>query len=465
MSDVIRAAGYSEIDPTRQINSRNLNQAIKFTTVLSSPLIKFFIGKSLGFDSFESILHQNIEGELLNAMEKKDFSPLEKYQLVKKSIAPIGDYVKRASDTAPAFAVTLATNLTASATDAVISVVANGEYLLQEGTRIYNTSTKETMIVLETATGNTNIPVQRGANGSTVAAMTTSDPLVITGTVLDMYTPQSVITRPMTKRGTTLYNGFKRLFTAGIPLTNTLKEETLLYDGRFKDLLKQDLQRAHKSMLLNSLLFDYYGDISSSDTSDPLSNINRFNGYAYWADQNANTAGFTDIGSMTDAKFEALMSWFEDYDGIGSSNAPMVYICGPTAYKAIHPFLQKGVTVNTDKGFIPSTVGGRVERYITNTGRQVYVCMDSYLNQVGCGGHIIMCAENNMNLYIGEDEFLTPENSAIGTRGVLPGEPRFIQLIEDYIARSNVRADVLISQYSMLPDYTELCSMATGITG
>ena len=456
MSDIIRAASYSEIESTRQINSRNLNQAIKFTTVLSSPLISFFIGKSLGFDNFESILHQKFQGELANAIENADFAPLEKYKLVNKAVAHLGDYVKSATDTAPSFYVTVSTALSASATDSVINVSANGAYLLQEGVRLYNPRTRETLTVLETAEGNVNIPVQRAANGSTVATVLTTDTLIVTGVALDLYTPQVVSSRPAPRRSTTLYNGFKRLFTAGTPVTNTIKEEALLYNGQFLDLLDEEHGRAHKSALLNSLIYEEYGDIAAADKTDPLSNINKFNGYRYWARQNANTAGFTDIGAMTTAKFEALMTWFENYDNLGTRGAPMVYICGKTAYKAIQPYLKQGIVVMTDEGFTPRVVGGLVQRYITEGGRMIYICVDDYLNTIGRGGDIIMCAEDNLTLYVGEDNFLTPDNVAITNNGMLPGEARFLQFIENYSVRNNQRVNVMVSQYSMLPAYTEL---------
>ena len=464
MSDVIRSASFSEIESSRQINSRNLNQAIKFTTVLNSPLISFFVGKSLGFDSFESILHQKFQGEVANAIEDADFAPLEKYNFMSKAVAEIGDYIKSTTDVAPAFYVTVSTALSASATDAVINVAANGAYLLQEGVRLYNPRTKETLIVLETAEDNMNIAVQRAGNGSTVGTVTITDTLIVTGVALDLYTPQVTSSRPAPRRSATLYNGFKRLFTAGTPVTNTIKEESLLYNGQFLELLDQEHQRAHKSFLLNSLVYEECGTISAADKTDPLSNINKFNGYRYWAGQNPVTSGFTDIGAMTSAKFESLMTWFETYDNLGTRKAPMVYICGKTAFAALQPYLKQGVLVKTDKGFTPKVMGGHVERYITDSGRMIYIGVDDYLGLIGRGGDIIMCAEDNMTLYVGKDNFLTPENVAITTNGMLPGEARFIQFIENYSVRNNQRINMLVSQFSMLPAYVELCSMATGIT-
>lgn len=464
MSDIIKSGSYSNIESTWQINSRNLNQAIKFTTVLSSPLISFFVGPSLGFDSFEAILHQKFEGELLNALEDADFSPLQKYDLISKAKSHIGDYVKSARDTAPSFALSPSANLAASAGADQLSVTENGEYLCVEGTRLYNPRTRETLIVQQSAAGDNNISVLRGANGSTVGTITTTDTLLVTGVALDLYTPQVTASRGIPRRRDTLYNGHRRLFTAGTPVTNTLKEETLLYNGQFLDLLDQDLQRAHKSQLLNSLIYEEYGDLTTAEKQNPEANINKFNGYRYWARQNSVTSGFSDIGALTTAKFEALMTWFEVYDNIGTRNAPMVYICGRTAYQALQPFLKAGVLVSTDDGFTPSTVGGRVQRYITDSGRHIYVAVDDYLSQIGRGGDIIMCAEDNMTLYVGEDNFLTPDNVAITSNGMLPGEARFCQLIKDYSVASNQRVDMMISQYSMLPAHVELCSMATGIT-
>lgn len=464
MSDIIRTGNYSNIESTWQINSRNLNQAIKFTTVLSSPLISFLVGPSLGFDSFEAILHQKFEGELLNAVEKADFKPLEKYQLITRAKAHIGDFVKSARDTAPAFALTPSAGLAASTTADQLSVDANGAYLCQEGIRLYNPRTRETMIVLVTAEGDDNIQLLRAANGSTVGTILTTDTLIVTGVALDLYTPQVTASRPVPRRSTTLYNGFRRLFTSGTPVTNTLKEETLLYNGQFLDLLDNELQRAHKSMLINSLVYETYGDISAADKANPGSNINKFNGLHYWARQNSVTTGFTDIGAMTSAKFESLMTWFDTYDNLGTRNAPMVYICGKTAYQAIQPFLRQGILVSTDEAFIPSTVGGRVQRYISESGRMIYVCVDDYLGLIGRGGDIIMCAEDNLTLYVGEDNFLTPDNPAITDNGMLPGEARFCQLVKNYSVKNNQKMDMMISQYTMLPAFVELVSMATGIT-
>jgi hypothetical protein len=219
-------------------------------------------------------------------------------------------------------------------------------------------------------------------------------------------------------------------------------------------------------MLINSLIYEEFGDHTAAQKADPESNINKFNGYAYWARQNAVSTALTGMGAMTAAKFESLMTWFETYDNIGTRNAPMVYICGKTAYKAIQPFLKAGILVTTDEGFTPSAVGGRVQRYITEGGRQIYVCVDDYLGLIGRGGDIIMAAEDNLTLYIGEDEFLTPDNpNADGAvNSMLPGEARFCQLIKNYSVRNNQKMDMLISQYSMLPAHFELCAMATGIT-
>jgi hypothetical protein len=465
MSDVIRSANFSNIESTWQINSRNLNQVIKFTTVLSSPLISLFVGRSLGFDSFEAILKQKTEGEVVNAMEKADFAPLEKYNLVAKATKSISDFVKSATDSAPAFHLVPSTSLTASAADDQLSVTGNGALLCQEGVRLYNPRTKETILVLTTADGNDNIQVQRAANGSTVGTILTTDTLLLTGTALDLFTPQVVASAPIPRRSTILYNGFRRLFSAGTPITNTVDEKSLLYDGRFFDLIDEHLQVRHKGALINSLVYEEYGDISAADKANPGANINKFNGYRYWANQNAVTAGFTDIGAMTSAKFESLMTWFDTYEGIGSSkNSPMVYICGKTAHKALQPFLKAGILVTVEDGFVPSTVGGYVQKYVTETGRVVYICIDDYLGKIGRSGDIIMCAEDNMTLFVGEDEFLTPENPALGTDAMLPGEARFCQLIKNYSVKDNQRFDVMVSQYSMLPTYVELCSMATGIT-
>jgi hypothetical protein len=254
------------------------------------------------------------------------------------------------------------------------------------------------------------------------------------------------------------------LFTPGTPVTNTLKEESLLYNGQFLDLLDNELQRAHKSMLINSLVYETYGDHSAADKANPESNINKFNGIHYWARQNSVTTALTDIGAMTSAKFESLMTWFDTYDNLGTRNAPMVYICGKTAYQAIQPFLKQGILVSTDEAFIPSTVGGRVQRFVTESGRLVYICVDDYLGLIGRGGDIIMAAEDNITLYVGEDNFLTPENPTIAENGMLPGEARFCQLVKNYSVKNNQKMDMMISQYTMLPAHIELIAMASGIT-
>lgn len=464
MSDVIRSASYSNIESTWQNNSRNLNQVIKFSTVLQSPLISFLVGPSLGFDSFEAILHKKFEGELLNAMEDSDTSVLDRYQLVTKAKAHIDDYVKSARDDAPAFALTPSVALAASATADLLDVSENGAYICQEGVRLYNPRTHETIVVLSTADGNNNIQVQRAANGSSVGTILTTDTLIAQGIALDLNTPQVTASRPAPRRRDVLYNGFRRLFTPGTPVTNAFREETLLYNGQFLDFLSEDLQRAHKSQLINSLIYERYGAHTTAEKQDPTSNINKFNGYQYWAEQNTVTSGFSGIGAMNSAKFESLMTWWETYDNLGTRSKPMVYICGQTAFKALQPFLQQGVLVSTDEGYVPSIMGARVQRFNTQGGRQIYVCVDDYLSEIGRGGDIIMCAEDNITLHVGTDDFLTPKNPTLGTRGMLPGEARFCQFIKDYSVENNTRTDMMISQYSMLPAYVELCSMATGIT-
>ena len=158
------------------------------------------------------------------------------------------------------------------------------------------------------------------------------------------------------------------------------------------------------------------------------------------------------------------MTWFDSYDNLGTRKNPMVYICGRTAYKALQPYLKAGVLVMTDEGFVPSQTGGSVHRYFTEAGRQIYVCVDDYLTLIGRGGDIIMAAENNLTMYIGVDKFLTPDNNALGKEGMLEGSARFIDRVPNYSVRNNQKFDMLISQFSMLPAYTELCAMATNIT-
>ena len=374
-TDVITSASYNEIPSSEQINSRNLNQVIKFTTVLSSPIITFLVGGSLGFDSFESILEHKFEGDLLNALEKDDTKALDGYSFTKTSQVPIGDYVKSARDKAPALKLVPASSLTASVSDKLLSVTENGAYLCQSDVTLFNPRTREILTVDQTAYDNNNIVVTRGSRGTPIGTIETTDVLLVTGIALDLYTQNVTTTKPIPKRTTSLYNGFRRLFTPGTPVTNTLREESLLYNGQFLEFINEDHKRAHKSQLINTLIYEENGDITSSNLSNPLSNINKFNGYLYWARQNPVTAGLLDLGALTTAKFESLMTWWETYDGLGLSSKPMVYICGSIAYKALQPFLKAGVLVSYDEGFTPSTMGNRVKRYITDSGKIVYICV------------------------------------------------------------------------------------------
>jgi hypothetical protein len=158
------------------------------------------------------------------------------------------------------------------------------------------------------------------------------------------------------------------------------------------------------------------------------------------------------------------MTWFNAYEGVGSANSPMVYICGPTAWSALQPFLKaEGGVVTHDKGFGPSTVGYVVEKYINEFGKSIYFVVDSYLQLINRGGDIFMCQDGNINFYIGKDEFFTPENPAIASNGMLPGAARFCQFIENYSVKENQRTDLMISYFSMLPSYVELIAHASGI--
>jgi len=463
-SDVIRSASFSNIESSLQINSRNLNQAIKLSTVFESPIISFFCGHSLGYDSFDSVLAQKYMGDVKNAMENIDEEPLKKYNFIDKVKVSMYDYVKSVTDIAPPFRLIPATALTAAATDNLLSVTENGAYLCQEGVGLFNPRTRERLKVVQTANNNNNILVVRGADGSTISPILTNDTLLVTGVALDMYTPQVTTSRPIPRRGQTLYNGFQRLFTPGTPINNLIEESALLYNGQFFELIDQEHVRAHKSSLINSLIYSEYGDLTTEEKSNPEANINKFNGFAYWARKNPVSVGFTDIGPLTTAKFEALMTWFDTYDNLGTRKNPMVYICGRTAYTALQSYLKAGVLVTTTEGFVPGTMGGSVHKYITDSGRLIYICVDDYLNLIGRGGDIIMAAENNLTLYVGVDKFLTPHNQALGKEGMLEGAARFVDRIPNFSVGSNQKFDMLISQFSMLPAYIELCAMATGIT-
>jgi len=293
----------------------------------------------------------------------------------------------------------------------------------------------------------------------------TSDTLLVTGIPLGLYTPQTAASRPIPRRGSVRANGFRVMFTPGTPISNTLREDTLLFDGRFLDYINEDLKRAHKSMLLNALLYEQVGAISQSDLNDPLSNINRFNGWTYWAGLNPNTTGFDGIGTLDALTFRALMNWFNAYAGVGSKDKPMVYICGATAYSALQPFLKaEGGLVTMDGGHVREVVGGRVTEYINEFGKKVMICVDPYLQLINRGGDIFMCQDGNLNFYVGKDEFLTPENPAIAPDGILPGDARFCTWIPNYTVKDNQKSDIMISYFSILPAYIELIAYASGIT-
>lgn len=465
-SEVIRSANYAQIESKWQINSRNLDQAFRFTTVFNSPLLTFLYGQSTSFfDSFPNLLAQDFRGELLNAEEKKDQTALKRFTSLKHEMEkPIGDYVKMVTDSVAPLVVVPTTTLAASTTDKIFNVAANAAQVLQRGINLFNPRTNEILIVDETPENNNNISVTRAGRGSSVGTVLTTDTLLVTGIPLGLYTPQTAASKPIPRRGAVRANGFRVLFTPGTPISNTFREETVLYDGRFLDFINDDLIRVHKSMLLNCVLYEQSGAITSDDLLAPLSNINRFNGWTYWAGLNPNTTGFQNIGQLDAVSFRALMSWFNAYEGVGKPNSPMVYICGPTAWSALQPFLKaEGGIVTKDDGFGPSTVGYTVEQYINEFGKKIIFVVDSYLQLINRGGDIFMCQDGNINFYIGKDEFFTPENPAIAPKGIMDGAARFCQFIENYSVKENQRTDLVISYFSMLPSYVELIAHASGI--
>lgn len=453
-SDVLRLGNYANFSDATQINTRNLDQTIRARVVVSSPLIRFLYGTAIAFDNFEAFLKEDAEGYVVNASENKTKKEEEKYKLLTKNVAPIGDFVRVYNDVIPP--PILITNGAFSSTASLLNFQANAEYHALAGMKLLNQRTGEYIVINVNATSNTGISVTRGADTTTSQAVLDGDTWLVCGQHLDLLGPQVVTPSTLVKGRTERANGWARVMTMAMPISASFREEGVLYNGQFLELVDQDALKRHKQYVLNEILYADRGGVDKSKAP-----FGQFNGWTYWAKQNPSIYfALQDIGILTPTNFEALMTWFEPYEGIGDSDDnPMLYFCGTTAYKALQKYLKAGILLTAEDHF-PSTTGSRVEKYITDTGKVVYICLDKYLDHIGRSGDIFMSAEDNVALIVGEDEFFTPESERLP---ILPGKARFIDYIPDYYARNNQRADAIVSQFSLQCAYPELLTVATGI--
>ena len=450
----MRLGAYSNFAAENQINTRNLDATIRARVVVNSPLIRFLYGTALAFPNFEAFLKEDADGYILNAIENSDKNKEKNYKLLSKNIAPIGDFVRVYSDNIPP--PVLVNDGIATATASLLNFKANAEYHALAGMKLLNPRTGEYIVVNINAVSNSGVSVTRGVDSSIPQIINDGDSWLVCGQHLDLLGPQVVAPSTLPKGRKERANGWARIMDLAMPIANSFREEGVIYNGDFINLVDQDAMRKHKQHILNELLYADRGGVDK--TKSPM---NQFNGWTYWAKQNPSIYfALQDIGILTPTNFEALMTWFEPYEGVGDNNNPLIYFCGSGSYKALQKYLKAGILLTTDEGFVPSTLGGRVERFITDTGKQVYLCLDKYLDDIKRPGDIFMSAENNISLIVGEDEFFTPESERLD---VMEGKARFIDYIPNYYARNNQIADAIISQFSMQCAYPELMSVATGI--
>ena len=259
------------------------------------------------------------------------------------------------------------------------------------------------------------------------------------------------------KRVARVQNGWKRIITIAMPVTALLREEVLLYNGQFLALVDQEAIRKHASSVLNLLIFSNVGDYD--DTRSPEG---QFNGIKYFASKNQFYASLQDIGTLTPAKFIALTTWFEAYDGVGASDSSkMIFFCGLTAFKAIQEMLQANRII-VDLGYNPDTVGSVTYNYITPTGKTVMFCQDQYLTEIGQSGTVVATAINNISLHVGKEKFFFPPNPRLPEQ---VDRVRFMDYISEYFAEGITKSDAIISHFSLMVAYPELVMIATGITG
>ena len=451
-TSVIKYGTYSNFPGDVQVNTRNLDQTIRATVVTSSPLIRFLYGTALAFDNFEEFLKEDPLGYVANASEDLDRSMEKKY--IAKNKAPIGDFVTVMEDVVPPPILTVRGNFLA--TNNLLNFVDHAEYHALAGTKLLCIRTGEYFLVNINATSNDGISVARGLDTTTPQSLNDGDTLLVCGQHLDLLGPQIVAPSTAPRGRKKRKNGWARIMTLAMPIGPAFREEGVLYNGQFMEFVDDLALAKHKQMILNEVL---YADRNGVD--EGRSPIGQFNGWAYWAKQNpAIYYPFQDIGILTPSNFEALMTWFEPYEGIGSTrDNPMVYFCGTSAYKAFQKYLKHNILIQS-KDHVSTTVGGVVEKYITDTGKVIFFCLDRYLDHIGRSGDCFMTAEDNLNLIIGEDEYFAPESERLQ---IMDAGARFCQYIPDYISRNGSRADGLISQFSLQCAYPQLLAVATGI--
>lgn len=460
--NVISQGSVSSIPNSEIINSANLDQTVRATVTLKSPLISLLIGQTLGYNEFKALLKEDRKGHVLNASKLAGANNEEyKYEFLDENISYTESPISKKTDVLPRPYLEVAPGaaIIGSSTVTSLQVVENGAYHGLQDMKYLHVPSGEFMQCATTnpETQDTVIQVIRGVD-NTVATPTiqAGDRLLICGQDLPMFGSSMVQPGRIRKRLTTVKNGWKRIITIAMPITSLLREETLLYNGQFLDLVDQEAIRNHASNLINLLIYSNTGEYDDSRSPE-----GQFNGIKYFASKNQFFDQLQDIGTLTPAKFIALTTWFEAYDGVGSSDSSkMIFFCGATAWTAVQDLLQAN-RVLVDQGFVPDTVGSVTNKMITRTGKEIYFCLDEYLTQIGRGGDIVATAVNNITLHVGKEKFFFPPNARLPKQ---EDRARFMDYISEYFAEGSTMSDAIISHFSLMVAYPELVMVASGIT-
>lgn len=461
--NVISQGSISSIPNANRINSANLDQTVRATVTLKSPLISLLIGQNLGFDQFMALLKEDPNGYVLNASALAGRDPKDdyKYEFLQENIAYIESPISKSVDVLPRPYLTVAAGaaIIGSATATTLQVTENGSYHGLQDMQYLHVPSGEFLMCASTnaETNDTLISVIRGINNTTATTtIQAGDQLLVCGQTLPLFGSGMVQPGRIRKRSANVKNGWKRIITLAMPITTLIREEILLYNGQFIEFVDQEAIRNHAQQVLNLLIYSSTG--AYDDTRSPE---DQFNGIKYFASQNPFYASLQDIGTLTPAKFIALTTWFETYDGVGATDTNrMLFFCGGTAWSAIQEFLQQN-RLTVDLGFTPRTVGSVTDTLITRTGKEIKFVLDQYLTQIGRGGDVVATSENNITLHIGKEKFFFPPNPRLDK---MVDKAHFMSYISEYFAENSTMSDAIISHFSLMVAYPELCMLATGIT-
>jgi hypothetical protein len=465
--NVISAGNYGNIPSADRINTLNLDQSIRAVTVLKSPLIKFFIGSSLGFDEFNSLLEKDPTGYALN-MEKltgADTKSRFNYSFKDDSTLYIDEYVRLKTDVLPPpyLEVAAGAAIIGSATVTDLAVTENAAYHGLEGMRLLHVKSSEILLIptdVDPASSDTLVPVLRGIDGTTATTtIAAGDRLLVLGQQPDLYGNNLVTPRRIRKRKEERRNGWGFQMTMGMPITTQLREEGLQYNGQFLQLVDADMIRNHSVAILNDILFTDRGVITPAlATKDP---VGYFNGFKHFAAQNPLYSSLQDIGALTPSKFLAATTWFNEFQDIASSgNDPILYFCGTGAFNAFQEYIKSGALIVAEN-YVPETMGSVVKRWITSTGKVIEFAIDPYLDLIGQTGTVFATAKDNVSMIVGKSKFFYPPNQRIQGFG---DRAHFMHYISDFIADRNTKLDAIMSYYSLQVGYPELLMVMTGIS-